>query len=73
MISYGLTTDASHHDADRAARQGYRSGPLGEIKCARSVWSPQIALMLASVGVWATSTSQARIDLPAGAQLINPL
>ena len=26
-----------------------------------------IALMLAGVGVWATSTTQARIDVPAGA------
>jgi len=31
-----------------------------------------IALMLAGVGVWATSTTQARFDVPAGAQ-INPL
>jgi hypothetical protein len=31
-----------------------------------------IALMLAGVGVWATSTTQAPIDVPAGAQ-INPL
>ena len=31
-----------------------------------------IALMLAGVGVWATSTTQARIDVPAGAQF-NPL
>jgi hypothetical protein len=31
-----------------------------------------IALMLAGVGVWATSTTQARIDVPAGAQ-IDPL
>jgi len=31
-----------------------------------------IALMLAGVGVWATSTTQARIDVPASAQ-INPL
>ena len=30
-----------------------------------------IALMLAGVGVWATSTTQARLDAPAGAQ-INP-
>ena len=30
------------------------------------------ALMLAGVGVWATSTTQARLDLPADAQ-INPL
>jgi hypothetical protein len=31
-----------------------------------------IASMLAGVGAWATSTTQARIDVPAGAQ-INPL
>jgi hypothetical protein len=31
-----------------------------------------IALMLAGVGVWATSTIQARIDVPASAQ-IDPL
>jgi len=31
-----------------------------------------IALMLAGVGVWATSNTQARIDAPAGAQ-VNPL
>ena len=31
-----------------------------------------IALMLAGVEAWATSTTQARIDVPAGAQ-INPL
>jgi hypothetical protein len=31
-----------------------------------------IALMLAGVGVWATSTTQARIDVPAGAQ-VDPL
>ena len=31
-----------------------------------------IALMLARVGVWAISTTQARNDVPAGAQ-INPL
>ena len=31
-----------------------------------------IALMLAGVGVWGTSTTPARIDVPAGAQ-INPL
>ena len=30
-----------------------------------------ITLMLAGVGVWATSTTQARLDTPAGAQ-INP-
>ena len=31
-----------------------------------------IALILAGVGVWANSTAQARIDVPAGAQ-IDPL
>ena len=31
-----------------------------------------ISLMLAGVGVWATSNTQARIDVPAGAQ-IDPL
>ena len=30
-----------------------------------------IELMLAGVGVWATSTTQARIDVPVGAQ-VNP-
>ena len=28
-----------------------------------------IALMFAAVGVWATSNTQARIDVPAGAQV----
>jgi len=28
-----------------------------------------ISLMLAGVGVWATSTTQARIDVPAGTQI----
>ena len=28
-----------------------------------------IGFMLAGVGVWATSTTQARIDVPAGAQV----
>ena len=31
-----------------------------------------IALMLAGVAVWATSTTQARFDVPTGAQ-VNPL
>ena len=31
-----------------------------------------IALMVAGVGVWGTSTTPARIDVPSGAQ-INPL
>jgi hypothetical protein len=70
-------TDASHLGADRASmvrivRQG---------KEIARYWGPQmrkislvvaIALMLAGVGVWGTSTTPARIDVPAGAQ-INPL
>jgi hypothetical protein len=28
-----------------------------------------IALMLAGIGVWATATTQARLDVPAGAQI----
>ena len=28
-----------------------------------------VSLMLAGVGVWATSNTQARIDVPAGAQI----
>ena len=32
-----------------------------------------IALMLAGAGVWATSTTQGRIDVPAGAQIKKPV
>jgi hypothetical protein len=32
-----------------------------------------IALMLAGVGVWATSTTQARLDVPADAQIKKPV
>ena len=32
-----------------------------------------IALMLAGVGVWATSTTQARLDVPADAQMKKPV
>src|SRR5260370_38776093 len=69
-----LTTDASHHGADRAPRQGDRSvlEPLGETQMRKISLAAAIALMLAGVGVWATSTTQARIDVPAGAQ-IDPL
>jgi hypothetical protein len=69
-----LTTDASHHGADRTPRQGDRPvlGPLGEIQMRKISLVAAIALMLAGVGAWATSTTQARIDVPAGAQ-INPL
>ena len=73
--SCGLMTDASHDGADRAPRQGDRLvlGPLGETQM-RNIILAAIALMLAGVGVlvWATLTTQARIDVPAGAQ-INPL
>ena len=35
----------------------------------RKILVAAIALMLAGVGVWATSTTQARIDVPAAAQV----
>jgi hypothetical protein len=65
-------TDASHHGADRVPRQGDRSvfGPLGETEMRKISLVAVIALMLAGVGVWATSTTQARLDVPAGAQSI---
>ena len=47
-------------------------GPLGENPMRKIRLVAAIALMLAGVGVWATSTTPARIDVPAGAQ-INPL
>jgi hypothetical protein len=58
-------------------RQGYRLvlGPLRENqmrKISLVAAITAIALMLAGVGVWATSTIQARIDVPASAQ-IDPL
>jgi hypothetical protein len=57
----------------RIVRQGKQIARYWEkLKCARSVCSLTIALMLAGVGVWATSTTQARVNVPAGAQ-INPL
>jgi hypothetical protein len=59
----------------RIARQGKeiaRYGPLGETQMRKISLFAAIALMLAGVGVWATSTTQARIDVRAGAQ-INPL
>ena len=67
-------TDVLHHGADRAPRQGDRSvfGPLGETQMRKISLVAAIALMLAGVGVWGTSTTPARIDVPAGAQ-INPL
>ena len=74
-------TDASHHGAYRASmvrivRQGKKIarywGPLGETQMRKISLVAAIALMLAGVGVWGTSTTPARIDVPAGAQ-INPL
>src|SRR6476660_7665457 len=57
-----LTTDASHHGADRAPRQGDRSvlGPPGETQRSKISLVAAIALMLAGVGVWATSAGDAR-------------
>jgi hypothetical protein len=60
----------------RIVRQGKEIarywGPQGEIQMRKISLVAAIALMLAGVGVWATSTTQARIDVPAGAQ-IDPL
>src|SRR5262245_5311235 len=44
----------------------------GETQMRKISLDAAIALMLAGVGVWATSKTQARLDVPAGAQ-INPL
>src|SRR5262249_32693861 len=57
--------------ADRAPRQGYRSvlGPLGKNRMRKISLVAAIALMLADVGVWTTSTIQARIAVPASAQI----
>ena len=46
--------------------------PLGETQMRKISLVAAIALMLADVGVWAASTTQARIEVPAGAQ-IDPL
>src|SRR6201987_874539 len=66
--------ERSDHGADRTLRQADRSvlGPLGETQMRKISLVAAIALILAGVGVWVTSTTQARIDVPAGAQ-INPL
>ena len=60
----------------RIVRQGKKIarywGPLGETQMRKISLVAAIALMLAGVGVWGTSTTPARIDVPAGAQ-INPL
>jgi hypothetical protein len=47
-------------------------GPLGETQMRKISLVAAIALTLAGVGVWGTSTTPAPIDVPAGAQ-INPL
>jgi len=47
------------------------SRALGETQMRKISLVATIALVLAGVGVWATSTTQARLDVPAGAQ-INP-
>ena len=58
----------------RIVRQGKENprywGPLGETQMRKISLVAAIALMLAGVGVWATSTTQARIDVPAGAQIL---
>ena len=57
----------------RIVRQGKEIvGPLGETQMRKISLVAAIALMLAGVGVWGTSTTPARIDVPAGAQ-VNPL
>ena len=58
----------------RVVRQGKKIalyGPLGETQMHKISFVVATALMLAGIGVWATSTTQARIDVPAGAQ-VNP-
>ena len=67
-------TDASHHGADRAPRQGDRLvlEPLGETQMRKIILAAAIALTLAGLGVWATLVAQARIEVPAGGG-INPL
>src|SRR5262245_16822008 len=64
-----LTTDASHHGAGRTPRQGDRSVFKGETQMRKISLVAAISLMLAGVGVWATSNTQARIEVPAGAQI----
>jgi hypothetical protein len=57
----------------RIVRQGKEIarywGPLGETQMRKISLVAAIALMLAGVGVWGTSTTPARIDVPAGAQI----
>src|SRR6516164_1287186 len=54
------------------ARRSLGIRALGETQMRKISLVAAIALMLAGVGVWATSTTQARLDVRAGAQ-INPL
>src|SRR5215475_14428123 len=54
------------------ARRSLGIWTSGRNSNAQDQFGAAIALMLAGIGVWATSTTQARIDVPAGAQ-INPL
>src|SRR5262249_14831358 len=53
------------------ARRSLGSRALGETQMRKVSLVAAIALMLAGVAAWATSTSQARLDAPAVAQ-INP-
>jgi hypothetical protein len=59
----------------RIVRQGKEIasvlGPLGDTQMYKISFVVAVGLMLAGIGVWATSTTQARIDVPAGAQ-VNP-
>jgi hypothetical protein len=59
----------------RIVRQGKEIARLsssGETQMRKISLFAAIALVLAGVGAWATSITQTRIDVPAGAQ-INPL
>jgi hypothetical protein len=59
----------------RIVRQGKeiaRPSGSGETQMRKISLFAAIALVLAGVGAWATSITQTRIDVPAGAQ-INPL
>ena len=56
----------------RVVRQGKKIalyGPLGETQMHKISFVVATALMLAGIGVWATSTTEARIDVPAGARV----
>ena len=56
----------------RVVRQGKEIalyGPLGETQMHKISFVVATALMLAGIGVWAASTTEARIDVPAGAQV----